>query len=86
MASTTSGYSTKTTCVSYLNYAKLSEDRPDLWPSVIWVNRPHDSYSARLTFNEGKFAIDPTDLAPATFTIENKESLRVIDLDKPDTP
>lgn len=74
------------TDVSYLNYAKLIEDRPDLWPSVIWVNRPHDSYSARLTFNEGKFAVDPTDLAPATFTLENKDGLRVIDLDKPETP
>ena len=52
------------------------------WPGVILVNRPHEGYIARLTFNE-KFEIDP-DLKPNAFTLENSENLRETDLDKPE--
>jgi hypothetical protein len=53
---------------------------------VILVNRPHDGYSARLTFNDQKFDVNPTDLGAGAFTLENTENLPVTDLDKPEKP
>jgi outer membrane lipoprotein-sorting protein len=53
------------------------------WPGVIWVNRPHDGYNARLTFNGEKFQINP-ELKPAAFMLENTENFRETDLDKPE--
>src|SRR5262249_50512755 len=58
--------------VQYSDYKKLNSDSQDSWPSVIWVNRPHEGYSARLTFNDEKFEINP-DLKPVTFTLENDQ-------------
>jgi hypothetical protein len=69
--------------VQYSDYKKLNADSPALWPSVIWVNRPHDGYSARLNFNEEKFEINP-ELKSEAFTLENTEKLPETDLDKPD--
>lgn len=74
-----------TTEVGYLNYIKLSDESSNLWPAVVVVNRLHDGYSARLTFNEGKFVLNP-ELDAKVFTIENENSLPVTDLDKPETP
>jgi hypothetical protein len=70
----------------YSNYAKLNADSNETWPSVILVNRPHDGYSARLTFNDQKFDVNPTDLGAGAFTLENTENLPVTDLDKPEKP
>ncbi|HEY7183640.1 MAG TPA: hypothetical protein VIC84_19575 [Blastocatellia bacterium] len=53
------------------------------WPGVIWVNRPHEGYMARLTFSEEKFEINP-ELKPTAFTLENTDNFRVTDLDKPE--
>jgi len=53
------------------------------WPGVILVNRPHEGYMARLTFNDEKFEVNPQ-LKPAAFTLENSENLRETDLDKPE--
>jgi hypothetical protein len=53
------------------------------WPGVILVNRPHEGYMARLTFNDEKFEINP-ELKPTAFTLENSENLRETDLDKPE--
>jgi len=69
--------------VRYSDYKKLNSDSQDLWPSVIWVDRPHEGYSARLTFNEEKFEIN-ADLPATTFTLENTENLPETDLDKPE--
>lgn len=77
---------TLTTEVHYSNYQKLSDESPYLWPSVVVVARPHDSYSARLTFSTGRFEVDPTDLSPNAFTLENQEGLLVTDLDAPNSP
>lgn len=74
------------TDVFYSNYMKLNADSPDPWPSVVLVTRPHDGYSARLTFNEEKFDVNPTDLADTAFTLENKDKLPETDLDKPELP
>ncbi|MFN0084568.1 MAG: hypothetical protein ACKVX9_04200 [Blastocatellia bacterium] len=71
--------------VGYLNYIKLSEESPNLWPGVVVVNRLHDGYSARLTFTEGKFLLNP-ELDAKVFALENENSLPVTDLDKPGTP
>jgi hypothetical protein len=67
--------------VQYSDYKKLNPDDTNTWPAVILVNRPHEGYSARLTFNDEKFEINPQ-LLPATFTLENTENLKVTDLDK----
>lgn len=76
---------TLATEVMYSNYMKLNADSPDLWPSVVQVNRPHDGYSARLTFNDERFELNPTDLKPEAFQLENTENLPLTDLDKPDS-
>lgn len=69
--------------VSYSSYQKLSSERPELWPSVVLVSRPHDGYAARFTFNGESFEINP-DLPATAFVLENKENLPVTDLDKPE--
>lgn len=69
--------------VQYSDYKKLNPDDANTWPSVILVNRHHEGYSARLTFNDEKFEINPQ-LKPATFTLDNTENLKVTDLDKPE--
>jgi hypothetical protein len=79
--------------IQYSDYKKLnsgsqsSTDAPSSveanWPGVILVNRPHDGYNARLTFNDEKFQINP-ELRPTAFTLENTEKFREIDLDKPE--
>lgn len=74
------------TDAQYSDYMKLSETSPHLWPSVVLVARPHDNYSARLTFNPGRFEVNPTDLAPTAFSLENVEGLPVTNLDEPNTP
>jgi len=71
--------------VQYSDYKKFDPNSQDLWPSIIWVNRPHDGYSARLTFNEEKFEIN-ADLPPTAFGLENTERLPETDLDKPVKP
>lgn len=68
--------------VQYSDYKKLNANVQDTWPGIIWINRPHDGYMARLTFNE-KFEINP-DLKPTTFTLENTEKLPELDLDNPE--
>jgi len=74
------------TDVFYSGYEKLSEESQELWPGVILVSRPHDNYSARLTFTPGRFEVNPSDLTPNAFALENKEGLPVTDLDTPSTP
>jgi hypothetical protein len=81
--------------VQYSDYKKLNSGSPSSsqsdipanaeanWPGVIWVNRPHDGYMARLTFNDEKFEINP-ELKPAAFALENTEKFRETDLDKPE--
>ncbi len=71
--------------VFYSDYKKLNTESRDLWPSVILVSRPHDGYSARLTFSEERFEINP-DLPVNAFVLENSDGLQEIDLDKPLTP
>lgn len=68
--------------VHYSNYQKLNTERPELWPSVILVSRPHDGYAARFTFGDENFEVNP-ELPPTAFTLENKENLPLTDLDKP---
>ncbi len=68
--------------VYYSNYQKLNAERPELWPSVILVSRPHDGYAARFTFGGESFEVNP-ELPPTAFTLENKENLPLTDLDKP---
>ncbi len=72
-----------TTEVLYSDYKKLGSSGEAVWPGVIWVNRPHEGYMARLTFNDEKFEINP-DLKPNAFALENTEKLRETDLDKPE--
>ncbi|MEP7270557.1 MAG: hypothetical protein ABI882_03595 [Acidobacteriota bacterium] len=72
--------------VHYSNFEKLSDESPVLWPSVILVSRPHDGYSARLTFSAGRFEVNPSNLMSQAFTLENSEGLPVTDLDSPATP
>jgi hypothetical protein len=67
----------------YSDYKKLDSGSQETWPGVIWVNRPHEGYMARLTFNNEKFEINP-DLKPTAFTLENTENFRETDLDKPE--
>ncbi len=71
--------------VQYSDYKNLNAGGQDLWPSVVLVNRPHDGYSARLTFNEEKFDVNGN-LREGAFTLENTDNLRVTDLDKPPIP
>src|SRR5262245_9546401 len=75
-----------TTEVFYANYVKLSSENNDQWPSIVRVSRPHDGYSALLTFNNERFDINPGDLKPEAFRLENTEKLPETDLDKPPTP
>jgi hypothetical protein len=72
--------------ISYSAYQKLSAERPELWPSIVQIARPHDGYAARFTFSDEKFEINPTDLPAAVFVLDNNENLPVTDLDKPETP
>ena len=72
--------------VMYSNFEKLNDESPTLWPAVILVSRPHEGYSARLTFSAGRFEVNPSNLAPQAFILENSESLPVTDLDAPATP
>jgi hypothetical protein len=69
--------------VQYSDYKKLNPADANTWPSVILVNRHHEGYSARLTFNDEKFEINPQ-LKPTTFTLDNTENLKETDLDKPE--
>ncbi|MCG3163583.1 MAG: hypothetical protein JMDDDDMK_05022 [Acidobacteria bacterium] len=69
--------------VQYSGYMKLNTDDAREWPSVVWVSRPHEGYSARLTFNEEKFEIN-AELPATTFTLENADKLPETDLDKPE--
>lgn len=68
--------------VRYTDFRRLSENSQDLWPSMIWVMRSHDGYSARLLFNEEKFEINP-ELPPNAFALENADKLPELNLDKP---
>jgi hypothetical protein len=70
----------------YSSFEKLSEESPVLWPAVILVSRPHDGYSARLTFSAGRFEVNPSNLTAQAFILENSESLPETDLDAPTTP
>jgi hypothetical protein len=70
------------TDVEYSSYMQLNPNQEELRPSVILVSRPHESYSARLTFIAGRFDVNPADFPPAAFVLENKESLPETDLDK----
>jgi hypothetical protein len=70
------------TDVYYSNYKTLNGA---LWPGVILVSRPHDGYSARLTFNEERLEIDP-ELPANAFTLKNNDGLPELDLDKPVMP
>jgi len=72
--------------VSYSGYQKLSEENPNQWPAIVLVSRPYDSYAARLTFAQGRFDVNPEDLSPNAFVLENTENLQVTDLDRPAKP
>jgi hypothetical protein len=75
--------------VQYSDYKKVNSGSPSgspsgseaAWPGVILVNRPHEGYMARLTFNDERFEINP-ELPPNAFTLENGEKLPQTDLDK----
>jgi hypothetical protein len=69
--------------VSYADYQRLTDQTTYPWPALITVTRPHDGYAARLTFSEGRFEINPTDLPEAAFTLDNSDNLPVTDLDQP---
>jgi hypothetical protein len=71
--------------VSYSDYKNLNGESKSLWPGMILVSRPHDGYSARLTFSEDRFKINPQ-LPANAFAMENTEGLPETDLDKPITP
>jgi hypothetical protein len=71
--------------VSYSDYKQLNGSNKSLWPGVILVTRPHDGYSARLTFSEDRFEVNPQ-LPSNAFMLENTEGLPETDLDKPITP
>ena len=71
--------------VFYSSYQKLNAERPEAWPSVVLVSRPHDGYAARFTFGGENFEVNP-ELPAAAFVLENKENLPVTDLDKPENP
>ncbi|MBK7597627.1 MAG: hypothetical protein IPJ07_03510 [Acidobacteria bacterium] len=67
--------------VDYSDYKKLNASMTDLWPGVVIVKRIHDGYSARLTFSEERFEVNP-DLPETAFLLENTENLPQTDLDK----
>lgn len=73
------------TDVHYSDYKKLNSNSQGIWPGVILVSRPHDNYSARLTFSEDRFELNQ-DLKLDVFVLENDENLPETDLDKPTTP
>ncbi len=68
--------------VTYSSYRQLDPSSPTLWPGMIQVSRPHDSYQARLLFNEEGFQTNVA-LPPNAFLLENNEGLPETDLDKP---
>ncbi|HYE72833.1 MAG TPA: hypothetical protein VEF04_05860, partial [Blastocatellia bacterium] len=68
--------------VRYTNYIKLSAESNDLRPGVVTVLRPRDGYSAKISFLQESVEINPEDLPPTAFTLENKDQLPVTDLDK----
>jgi len=72
--------------IYYSGYQKLSDDNSNVWPAVVLVSRPYDSYAAKLTFAQGRFDINPEDLSPNAFVLENTEKLQVTDLDRPAKP
>ncbi len=72
------------TDVLYTNYKQLNLSSQVLWPGVITVNKPHDNYSARLTFSEERFDINP-ELPANAFMLDNTDGLPETDLDKPQT-
>jgi hypothetical protein len=69
--------------VQYSDYKRLASDSTHQWPSVILVNRPHEGYTARMTFNSEKFEVNP-ELRSDAFNLENTENLPLTDLDKPE--
>ncbi len=71
--------------VFYSDYKKLNSEGQAIWPGVILVSRPHDNYSARLTFSEDRFELNQ-DLPPNAFVLENTDGLPETNLDKPVTP
>ena len=73
-----------TTEVQYSNYLKLSAESPELRPSVILVMRPHENYSARLTFLEEGTELNPEDLTERAFALENTQRLPETNLDQPE--
>ena len=72
--------------IHYSGYQKLSDENAHLWPTVVLVSRPYDSYAARLTFASGRYEVNPDDLSPNAFVLENTDNLPVTDLDRPATP
>lgn len=68
--------------VTYSSYRLLDPASQTLWPGMIQVSRPHDSYQARLLFNEAGFQTN-VQLPPNAFLLENNEGLPETDLDKP---
>jgi hypothetical protein len=74
------------TDVYYSNYMKLNASSEDLWPSMVLVSRPNDDYMAKLTFNDERFDVNPSDMKAEAFILENKDKLPEIDLDKPNMP
>jgi hypothetical protein len=71
--------------IRYSGYQKLSDENAHVWPTVVLVSRPYDNYAARLTFASGRFEVNPDDLSPNAFVLENTENLPVTDLDGPVT-
>jgi len=71
--------------VTYSDYRKLNLSSETLWPGMIEVSRPYDSYLARLSFTEGNFETN-VELPPNVFQLDNIENLPVTDLDKPVAP
>lgn len=76
-----------TTEVQYSDYKKpnsrTASGSESAWPGVILVNRPHEGYMARLTFNNEKFEVNP-ELKPTAFALENTDNFRETDLDNPE--
>jgi hypothetical protein len=68
--------------VRYSNYLKLNPESAEVRPSVILITRPRDSYSARLTFVEGRTEFNPN-LPETAFALENRQGLPETNLDKP---
>ena len=68
--------------VLYSAYEQLNPSSQNLWPSIVEVSRPHDSYQARLTFTAGNFETN-VELPANAFLLDNTENLPETDLDKP---